>query len=203
MCVPPSQGKPYRWPLIFPYLCQALDDYIPHLVAIIDCLKVDDLLHNADPGRIYTSLRNARLLSLSVMTVFSWRPTLTSSITSSRLNLPSFMSELHFTLLTYVFALSNLASSIALSTGTGGSYELSNTLSSTERKAKDESIGQAADLLCRAVGILDWIGLNLLSDFEKETRVGKGKKTMVEGQRNALSGIAKLVRESRFDIALD
>lgn len=97
--------------------------------------------------------------------VFSWRTTLSSSVfnASPRLALPSLAAELAFTLLTYAFALSNLARTVVASLGT---YETERGISDTERRAKDERLGFAVTLLCKAAGIFEHIAKEVCSDWD-------------------------------------
>lgn len=60
-------------------------------------------------------------------------------------------AELAGTLLSYALCLSNQASALVASLG---SYEISASVSSSAIKVHDETINQAADVLCRASGIL-------------------------------------------------
>ena len=114
-------------------------------------------------------------LLFDMSSVFSWRTTLSAQLfnNSPRLNLPSLSTELAFTLLTYGFALSNLARSTVVSLG---SYEHERGLSDIERKAKDEKLGFSVNLLCRASGVFAYVGDEVLIDAEKE----EGRMSRVE-----------------------
>lgn len=59
-------------------------------------------------------------------------------------------AELAFTLLTYAFALSNLARSIVIILG---DYEHNRHSSESDRKLKDDRLQSALTLLCRASGV--------------------------------------------------
>lgn len=61
-----------------------------------------------------------------------------------------FAAELTFTLLTYGFALSNLARSTVLSLG---NYEHDRHITDAERRTKDEKLNFAVNLLGRAGGV--------------------------------------------------
>lgn len=98
--------------------------------------------------------------------VFSWRTTLSANLfnTSPRLSIPSLYADLSFSLLTYAFALSNLARSIVASLGT---YERERGISDIERKAKDEKLNFSVTLLCRASGLFSHISEQVLLDWDK------------------------------------
>ena len=101
------------------------------------------------------------------LSVFSWRTTLSSTLfhNSPRLSLPTFSTELIFTLLTYAFALSNLARAVVHSLGR---YETERAISDSERKAKDERLAFAVTLLCKAAGLYEYIGKECLAEWDKE-----------------------------------
>jgi len=97
--------------------------------------------------------------------VFSWRTTLSANLfnASPRLSLPSLHADLASSLLTYAFALSNLARSIVTSLG---GYERERGISDVERKAKDEKLNFAANLLCRASGVFSCISETVLLEWQ-------------------------------------
>ncbi|KAG5640189.1 hypothetical protein DXG03_000647, partial [Asterophora parasitica] len=96
---------------------------------------------------------------------FSWRTTLSANIfnTPPRLSIPDIQADLAFSLLTYAFALSNLARSTANSLGR---YERDRHISDSDRKVKDEQLNVAVDFLCRASGIYTYIGDIVLPEWE-------------------------------------
>lgn len=98
--------------------------------------------------------------------MFSWRTTLSAHLfnNSPRLSLPALPSELVFTLLTYGFALFNLARLNVIALGT---YERERGISDVERKAKDEKLGFAVTLLCRASGLFEHVSTTVLSEAEQ------------------------------------
>lgn len=103
--------------------------------------------------------------------VFSWRTTLSANLfhNSPRLSLPSLHADLASSLLTYAFAISNLARSTVLSLGT---YEAERAISDTERKAKDEKLNFAVTLLCKASGIFTYISDTTLLEWENSRAAG-------------------------------
>jgi hypothetical protein len=100
-----------------------------------------------------------------VQLVFSWRTTLSSNIfnTSPRMSFSGFHADLAFTLLTYAFALSNLARHTVL---TLGRYEYDRAISDSERKVKDDKLNVAVTFLCRASGIYSYISDHVLLEWE-------------------------------------
>lgn len=97
---------------------------------------------------------------------FSWRSTLSANLfnTSPRLDQPTLYADLASSLLTYAFALSNLAHSVVKSLG---AYETERGISDADRKAKDEKLNFAVTLLCRASGIFTHIGEKVLVEWDK------------------------------------
>ncbi|KAH9069792.1 hypothetical protein EDB83DRAFT_2262514 [Lactarius deliciosus] len=128
-------------------LVKTLEEYLPYLYAIVNCLESGDVLSTQEP-------------------VFSWRTTLSAQLfnNSPRLSLPSLSAELVFTLVTYGFALSNLA---RLNVAALGSYERERGISDVERKAKDEKLGFAVAQFCKASGIFEHVSTVALSDAEQ------------------------------------
>lgn len=144
--------------------------------------------------------------------VFSWRATLTHSIlpNPSRHNLPTLLAEQAFVLLTHLEALANLSSALLLAlsptasgaqasiTAAARAYEHDATLSTEQRKAKDAKLGQAADLLCRASGVGEYLAEHVLGEWERERRQrgggGRGKgKAPAEGSKAFVQGLSKYI----------
>jgi len=98
--------------------------------------------------------------------VFSWRTTLSSNLfhNSPRQDVPSLCADLAFTLLTYGLCLSNLARSNVAALG---SYEHEESTSDVERKAKDEKLNFAVNLLCRASGVFRHLSEEVLPEWER------------------------------------
>ena len=97
--------------------------------------------------------------------VFSWRSTLSSNVfhSSPRISVVGLPAELSFSLLTYGFALANLARSTLFSLG---AYEHERHLTDTERRVKDEKLSFAVNLLCRASGVYLHIAEVVLPQWE-------------------------------------
>ncbi|KAG9316761.1 hypothetical protein JVU11DRAFT_2823 [Chiua virens] len=177
-------------------IIKALDDYIPHLRAIIACVHSDELQCKYDP-------------------VFSWRTTLSATLfnTSPRLRLPSLHADLASTLLAYAMALSNFSHSIITSLG---AYEYERTISEKERKEKDERLNFGVTLLCRASGVFSAIGEGVLGELDraignragswvrppdlcKEVNVALAKMALADAQSLA---IRKLLSKAAFESTL-
>jgi len=123
---------------------KTIEDYLPHLLGLMDAVEKDILLM---PNEI----------------VFGWRPTLSSRRvrSSSRILLPSFYYELAFVLLNLGFALSNTSNSLVNSMG---SYEHG---TEAERRAGDGKLNSAAETLCRASGIFEFLSKEIIPKWEK------------------------------------
>ena len=122
--------------------------------------------------------------------MFSWRTTLSAHLfnNSPRLSVPALHSELVFTLLTYGFALSNLARLNVLALGT---YERERGISDAERKAKDEKLGFAVTLLCRASGIFEHVSTSVLSDTEQTPGRHTGRERPPELSKEVSQALSK------------
>ncbi|PCH36083.1 hypothetical protein WOLCODRAFT_140215 [Wolfiporia cocos MD-104 SS10] len=129
-------------------LVKVLDDYLPQLFGIVNCIEHGEFVMKNEP-------------------IFSWRTTLSSNLfhNSPRISIPTLSTELIFTLLTYASALSNLSRTIVQSLGL---YERDRAISDADRKAKDERLGFAVTLLCRAAGVFEFIGKDCLAEWERE-----------------------------------
>ncbi|THH28751.1 hypothetical protein EUX98_g5447 [Antrodiella citrinella] len=180
-------------------LVKVLDEYLPKLCGILACVKSGDLTLKSEP-------------------IFSWRTTLSSSLfnASPRLSFPSLAAELAFTLLTYAFALSNLARAVVESLG---SYEYERAISDAERKAKDERLAFAVALLCKSAGIFEHIAKEVMPawdearrrvalggiscpnppDLSREVLIGLSKLALADAQTLA---IRKLLSRAAFDSTL-
>jgi hypothetical protein len=129
--------------------------------------------------------------------VFSWRTTLSAHLfnNSPRLSLPTLPSELIFTLLTYAFALSNLA---RLNVVALGEYERERGVSDVERKAKDEKLGFAVTLLCKASGIFEHVSTTVLSSAEQTPGWQPGRARPPELSKEVASALSKYVSAHPF-----
>ncbi|KAF9462453.1 BRO1-like domain-containing protein [Collybia nuda] len=174
-------------------LVKVVEDYIPQLCGIIGCLAHDEIGLKSEPS-------------------FSWRTTLSANVfnTSPRLSLPGCHTDLAFTLLTYGFALSNLARAIVSGLG---QYEHDRIISELERKTKDDQLNIAVTFLCRASGIFTYIADTLLPEWEnnrggspaltsrppdlsREVNIALAKMALADAQSLA---IRKLLSKAAYD----
>ncbi|KAJ9121671.1 hypothetical protein QFC22_002291 [Naganishia vaughanmartiniae] len=153
----------------------SVQGYLPYLLGVINSLEADDLLQRTEPA-------------------FPWKSLITSSSMGSPSiqNLPAFGSELVMTLTCYAAALSNLANDTLrdpYSATQGSSSNRQRMTSTAEDKRKIDKLAQAADMLCRASGLFDYIAQTLLPEWEARIadstdvksgamRLGKGKAKM-------------------------
>lgn len=99
-----------------------------------------------------------------VSPVFSWRTILSTNLfnTSPRLSIPTFTADLAFILLTYGFALSNLARSYVTALDTHGRDQV---VAESDRKTRDEQLNVAVSFLRRASGIFSYVSENVLATW--------------------------------------
>ncbi|KAI0929922.1 hypothetical protein AcV5_006760 [Taiwanofungus camphoratus] len=167
-------------------LVKVLDDYLPQLYGILNCMEHGEFVLKTEP-------------------IFSWRTTLSSSLfhSSPRLSIPTLSTELVFTLLTYAFALSNLSRTIVHSLG---EYEKQRATSEIERKAKDERLGFAVTLMCKAAGVFEFIGKECLSEWERErdraTAAGLTCPRPPDLSREVVIGLSKMALADAQTLAI-
>jgi hypothetical protein len=108
---------------------------------------------------------------------------------SPRISVSSLHADLAFSLLTYAFAVSNLARSVTASLG---AYEYERSITDIERKAKDEKLNFAVTLLCKASGIYSYISDTVLSEWDKQSGPDKlSNSRPPDLSRDVNSGLAK------------
>ncbi|TCD68285.1 hypothetical protein EIP91_011251 [Steccherinum ochraceum] len=137
-------------------------------------------------------------------------------VKSGELTLKYEPTELAFTLLTYGIALSNLARAAVVSLR---SYEFEHAISDADRKAKDERIGFAVTLLCKASGIYEHIAKEVIPawddarqraaasgtpcpnppEFSREVLIGLSKMALADAQTLA---VRKLLSRAAYDSTL-
>ncbi|KAI0779486.1 hypothetical protein C8Q74DRAFT_694303 [Fomes fomentarius] len=167
-------------------LVKILDEYIPKLYGLLNCIN------------------NAKI-SLKSEPIFSWRTTLSSSLfhNSPRLTLPTFPTELIFALLTYAYSLSNLARAVVHSLGR---YETERAISDAERKAKDERLTFAVNLLCKAAGLYEYIGKECIAEWEKERErvlsLGMSCPRPPDLSREVVIGLSKMALADAQNLAI-
>ncbi|KAF8895732.1 pH-response regulator protein palC [Gymnopilus junonius] len=153
-------------------LVKLVEEYIPHLRGLMGCVAHDEIGLKAEP-------------------MFSWRTTLSANIfhNSPRLDVPGLYADYSFSLLTYAFALSNLAYSIVTSVGI---YEHDRAISDTNRKSKDEKLNVAVDFLCRASGIFTYVSDTVLPEWETARGSPPGFAKPPDVTREINSALAKM-----------
>ncbi|PLW12086.1 hypothetical protein PCANC_21939 [Puccinia coronata f. sp. avenae] len=150
---------------------KTIEDYLPHLLGLMDAIEKDILLM---PTEI----------------VFGWRSTLSPRRvrSSSRITCPSFYYELAYVLLNLGFALSNTSNSLVSSMG---SYEIG---TEADRRAGDAKLNSAAETLCRASGIFEFLSREIIPQWEKrhpDGLVHLRSTRPPELSREAASGLAQ------------
>ncbi|KAN0062755.1 hypothetical protein ACQY0O_004950 [Thecaphora frezii] len=161
-------------------IVKAVDDYLPYLFAVFNCIQTDDLILRYEPQ-------------------FSWRTTLSSSFLRSppRIALPGIYYELCSTLLLSGVVLCNFAAATAAALG---DYERDRRLSDAERKAKDDKLRWAADTLCRACGVFEHLSQVLIPQWE--ARVGRIDGRPPDLTREVTSALAKLALAEAQTLAI-
>ncbi|GAA6059255.1 hypothetical protein JCM10212_006648 [Sporobolomyces blumeae] len=151
---------------------RAVAEYLPYLYAILSSVEADSLLLPNDP-------------------VFVWKSSLSGGVKSSRVKvaLPSFHFELAATLLTYAICLSNAAANLVASLG---SYEIASSVSSSSISVHDETVNQAADMLCRASGILEHLAQVVVPRWECAVGLESLRARPVEFTRDAATALSKM-----------
>ncbi|KAM0787598.1 hypothetical protein ACM66B_003666 [Microbotryomycetes sp. NB124-2] len=151
---------------------KATADYLPHLYAVLGCVEMDGLLLKNEPVFIWKSSLSSQALK---------KPT-------QRIQLVSLHAELAATLLAHAICLANHAAVLVSSLG---AYETSSTVSTSALKAHDETVNVAADMLCRASGVLTHLAEVVIPRWE--TAVGEEwRRRPVEFTREVATALAKL-----------
>ncbi|KAH7919791.1 hypothetical protein BV22DRAFT_1099083 [Leucogyrophana mollusca] len=152
-------------------LVKVLDEYLPQLYAVMACVAAGEIALRSEP-------------------MFSWRTTLSAHLfnASPRLALPSLHYDLAASLLTYAFALSNLASALI------ATYDRD-----AEPGKGDERIGFAVNLLCRAAGVLGTLAEGVLPAWERE---GGGVGRPVDLSREVVGALAKSTLAAAQSLAI-
>lgn len=152
-------------------IVKVVEDYLPHLYGI---------MKTAESGKI----------SFSREPTFSWRMTLGSNVFqhSPRTSVVGLPAELAFTLLTYAFALSNLARSMVIILG---DYEHNRHLLESDRKTKDDRLQSALTLLCRASGVFLYIAQVILP--KTEALNPESSKKIPDMNKDVVAALSSLV----------
>ncbi|KAJ3774086.1 pH-response regulator protein palC, partial [Lentinula raphanica] len=136
-------------------IIKVIDDYLPHLQSVMDCVAHKELVLKAEP-------------------VFSWRTTLSSSSLniSPKISLQSLNADNACSLLTCAFAHANLARTIV---GNLGPFEYDRAISQVEREAKEEQLKHAISHLCQASGIFTYLSETILPQLQTSASTSKFK----------------------------
>lgn len=146
------------------------------------CVEMDDLILKSEP-------------------VFTWRFSLSTHPLKAgrpKVSLHSLHYELAATLLTHALCLTNLSTTLVSALG---SYEISSSASSATLKQHDESINSAAELLCRASGILSYLSETVIPRWE--SAVGEDiKGRPIELSRDVVTALSKLTLADANHLAI-
>lgn len=123
-------------------LTQAVSEYLPYAQALYDSMLRDAILLQQEP-------------------TFTWRSILVPGTQVQVCGLAGELSAMH---VLYGIALSNEAAAMVDALG---AYEVDRSLSTAERRARDERLKVATDLLSRASGVLDHAGTHVLPAYER------------------------------------
>lgn len=154
---------------------QTVEDYIPLLHGIEQCLKTDDILPRSE-------------------LFFTWKDTLgESSVTAT---LPGIYFELLNVLNVNSKSLANLAASLVVSVGDYERVEAA-TLDAEGRKRKEERLKFATELYCRAAGQFEYSGNEVIRQWESSVgthRLGELGRS-VEATREMCFALSRYVVE--------
>jgi hypothetical protein len=96
--------------------------------------------------------------------------------------------ELTATLLSYGICLANSAAVLVSSLG---SYEISSSVSSSAITTHDETVNQAADVLCRASGIFSHLAQTVIPRWEAAVGIESLRSRPIEFTRDAATALSK------------
>ncbi|GAA5959660.1 hypothetical protein JCM3765_007232 [Sporobolomyces pararoseus] len=152
---------------------RAIAEYLPYLYAILSSVEADNLLLSSDPNFVWKS-------SLSTQALKKGR---------AKVALPSFHFELTATLLSYGICLANSAAALVSSLG---SYEIASSVSSSAITTHDETVNQAADMLCRASGIFLHLAETVIPRWEASVGIESLRARPIEFTRDAATALSKM-----------
>ncbi|GAA5998717.1 hypothetical protein JCM5350_005398 [Sporobolomyces pararoseus] len=152
---------------------RAIAEYLPYLYAILSSVEADNLLLSSDPNFVWKS-------SLSTQALKKDR---------TKVALPSFHFELAATLLSYAICLANSAAVLVSSLG---SYEIASSVSSSAISTHDETVNQAADMLCRASGIFLHLADTVIPRWEASVGIESLRARPIEFTRDAATALSKM-----------
>lgn len=135
---------------------QAVSDYLPYAQALYDGVMKDAILLQHEP-------------------TFTWRSILAPHTQTQVTSLAGELSAMH---VLYGTALSNEAVAMVDALG---AYEVDPSVSTAERRARDERLKVATDLLSRASGVLDYAATHVLPVFERTAPASRAVELTTSG----------------------
>jgi len=96
--------------------------------------------------------------------------------------------ELTATLLSYAICLANASATLVSSLG---SYEISSSVSSSAISVHDETVNQAAEMLCRASGVFLCLAETVIPRWEAAVGIESLRARPVEFTRDAATALSK------------
>ena len=96
--------------------------------------------------------------------------------------------ELTATLLSYAICLANASATLVASLG---SYEISSSVSSSAISVHDETVNQAAEMLCRASGVFLYLAETVIPRWEAAVGIESLRARPVEFTRDAATALSK------------
>ena len=161
-------------------VAQALGEYIPYLLGIFNGMLTDELIVRRD-------------------FVFAWQPTVSRSRRpgTTMIESANIYLEVYFTLMTYAAALGNHAAALVQSLGV---YELDSGQSSASRHESEEQLKHAADHLCRAAGVFEYVGGRVLPQWQQHGE--QLEPPTVEVTSEVVMALAKLAMADAHTLSL-
>ena len=161
-------------------VAQALGEYIPYLLGIFNGMLTDELIVRRD-------------------FVFAWQPTVSRSRRpgTTMIESANIYLEVYFTLMTYAAALGNHAAALVQSLGV---YELDSGQSSASRHESEEQLKHAADHLCRAAGVFEYVGGRVLPQWQQHGE--QLEPPTVEVTSEVVMALAKLAMADAHTLAV-
>lgn len=151
-------------------LVQAIEDYLPCLIAIFNCCQTDQVVWKRDAWFVWYPLLSPHAKD-STSSATSGSPPYAST---------SILFELDHVLILYSLALSNLATLQYVSVG---SYEFERTLSEADRKQKDVILKRGVAFSQKAIGVVRWLlqDLSVTDENQDSQEWGQTRRRLLEG----------------------
>ncbi|KAF9527292.1 BRO1-like domain-containing protein [Crepidotus variabilis] len=163
-------------------LVKLIEEYLPYIQSIINCFAHDEIGITGEP-------------------TFSWRSTLSANIfnNSPRMDVPGLYADYAFSLLTYGFALCNLAH---ITVNSVGGYEQNRAITDVERRAKEEKLNVALQFLCRASGVFTYLSETVLPEWETNRGTTPNFQKPPDLSREVSNALAKMSLADAQTIAI-